>query len=374
MRPKFNENEFKVIGQYQSYPTHRIPGHPPLPPQPIFNTPITPKENWKLLFNGQKPYWIPQAGWFFCDVHIFRPRMHPDNYATRLIIDGEDSIDYESNIIKAWFDLDWEWSDIAGGATVHPGNPAVPDINRWEEYVPFPNLDDMDWEDCIEKNKEYVITDKMLQAGSLSGFWERLMSLMDVDNAAIAMIDEDQHEGIHRLFDRLANLYVDYIDRLHTNFGIDSFLMHDDWGHQHAPFFSLQTCREMIVPYLKRVTDACHERGIAFELHSCGKNEILVPAMIEAGVDLWCGQEMNDYQMLTTKYKDSSLVFGIIAPFAIPQGRTEEEVRQLAREFVDKYKDCKIAIVDLGSDPGFLSAVYEYSRKAYEDESEIVNV
>lgn len=205
----------------------------------------------------------------------------------------------------------------------------------------------------------------MVQGGLLSGFWERLMSLMDVDHAAIALVDEDQQEGVHRLFDRLADLYVDYIDRLYKNFGIDGFLIHDDWGTQNNPFFSLATCREMIVPYLKRVTDACHDRGIAFELHSCGRVEPLVPALIEAGVDLWCGQTMNDYYRMATTYKDSNLVFGILL-LPEPEGTTEAEIREMAKAFVEKYKDYRIALVNKGASPLFFASVYEYSRKAYE--------
>ena len=33
---------------------------------------------------------------------------------------------------------------------------------------------------------------------------------------------------------------------------IDGVMFHDDWGSQRAPSFSPATCREMIVPYLKR--------------------------------------------------------------------------------------------------------------------------
>lgn len=365
MREKFDQKEFEVIGEYPDYPTHVMALVPKAPIQKKFNRPITARENWKLLFNGKNPYWIPQAGFFNCEVQVFRPRMHPDNVATRLVFDAEELPQYESNIAKGWFDLDWEWVDIAGGASVHPGNPAVRDINKWEEQVPFPNLDDMDWENCIAKNKDYVKSDKMVQVGLLSGFWERLMSLMDVDHAAIALVDEDQQDGVHRLFDRLADLYVDYIDRLHKHFAIDGFLIHDDWGTQNNPFFSLATCREMIVPYLKRVVDACHERNIAFELHSCGRVEPLVPALIEAGVDLWCGQTMNDYLRMATTYQEVSLVFGVqLLPE--PAGTTAEEIRAMAKDFVEKYKECKIALVNKGASPLFFAAVYEFSRKAYE--------
>lgn len=66
--------------------------------------------------------------------------------------------------------------------------------------------------------------------------------------------------------------------------------------------------------------------------------------MIEAGVDLWGGQEMNDFYKLATMYKDSNIAFVVQAPLPHPEGRTEEENMQLAKKFLDKYEDCKIAI------------------------------
>ena len=53
----------------------------------------------------------------------------------------------------------------------------------------------------------------------------------------------------------------------------------------------------MIVPYMKRVVYAVHDKGMGINFHIClCIGEKLVPAMIEAGVDLWCGQPMNNYK------------------------------------------------------------------------------
>lgn len=369
-REAFDEKELQVIGTHycgagQMFGNMGIQ----LPEQePLYDRPITAKENFRLLFTGKKPYWVPAAGWAFCDVNVFRPRMNPDNVATHLIFDSEPAYQYDSDTIKSsWFDLDWVYVSVAGGATVQPGSPKVPDINRWEEYISMPDLDAMDWEGCAEKNKEYLNTPQMNQLGILSGFWERLMSLMDVDNAAMALIDEDQQEGVHRFFDRYADLLIDYIDRMKKCCDIDCVLIHDDWGHQNGPFFSISTAREMLVPYLRRVTDAVHARGMFFELHSCGKNEALVPAYIEAGVDMWCGQPINDMAMLAKKYKDQPFVFGMPDP-AIPEGASDAEVEGLAEQWFEEFKDCRVATAFMAANPVFMNALYRVSRRAWEGE------
>jgi hypothetical protein len=50
-------------------------------------------------------------------------------------------------------------------------------------------------------------------------------------------------------------------------------------------------------------------------------------------------------------------------------------MRQAAKDFVDKYKDCKIMVSFFNFDPAFpgfhpglAGAIYEYSRIAYQDE------
>ncbi len=339
--------------------------------EPIFNRPISEKENFKLFFAGKKPYWIPIGGWAYCDINVFRPRMHPDNVAAHIICDGEEPYEYQSlTMNSSWFDLDWVYVPIAGGATVSPGTPKVPDMSEWENYISMPNLDDLDWDSVAEKNKEYLDTPQLNQLGILSGFWERLISLMDVEGAAVAMIDEDQQEGVHRFFDQYANLLIDYIDRMKKRCDIDCVLIHDDWGTQRSGFFSLDTAMEMLVPYLKRVTDAVHERGMYFELHSCGKNEALVPAYIAAGVDLWCPQAINDLEMLSQKYKDQPIVFGQQKPVFIPEDASEKEIEDIAKEWLDRFDGTRVIGAFTATPASFTQALYKVSRQKYENDED----
>ena len=72
-------------------------------------------------------------------------------------------------------------------------------------------------------------------------------------------------------------------------------------GSQRAPFFSPETCAEMIVPAMKRFTDHAHAKGLFTDLHSCGHIEKQVPNIIAAGWDSWGGMPMNDRAMLYEK-------------------------------------------------------------------------
>lgn len=369
-RPVFEQKEMEVVGMYPGVQmdTFANLGLPSIPPHPVLNRPISAKENWKLLFAGKKPYWIPAGGWMFCDINVFRPRMNPDNVACHIIFDGEVMYPYETDkMFSSWFDLEWEFVREAGGATVHPGNPKVKDISEWEKYISIPNLDDLDWDSCKTNNKEFLDVDKANQLGILSGLWERLMSLMDVDNAAIAMIDEDEKEGVKRFFDQYADLLVEYITRMKEIVPIDAVLIHDDWGHQHSTFLSIDTYREMLLPYYKRIINKVHELGMWFELHSCGKNQTLVPVLLEMGVDLWCPQIMNDIEGLLQTYKDAPIAFGVPEPI-LSKEASEDEIRAAAKAWVDKYKDYRVAQYFFTAPPSFSQYIYEFSRIAYQNE------
>lgn len=331
---------------------------------PKYARPITPKENLRLALTGQTPCWIPFAGMGGGDVHNFRPRIHPDSVATHLVIDGGEPITYESNSITSdWYDLIWDFVPSVGGATVRPGSPKVPDITQWEKYISIPNLDNMDWDGCSRDNQEYCNVDKPVELCILSGWWERLISLMDVENAAVALIDEEQQEGVHRFLDQHTKLLIDYVDRMIRILPIDMVLVHDDWGHQNGPFFAPETGAKMIVPYLKRMVDFCHSKGLLFELHCCGRNETNVPNMIAAGVDLWCGQgELNDYEELSEKYKDANITFGF-CPLSFDPDATEEDLREAGRQWVIRHRNHHVALTLRNIPEVFSNAVYEYSRR-----------
>ena len=97
--------------------------------------PVRSIENLRLALAGEVPYWAPVVGWGLTEIQQFRPRLHPDNMATHLIMDGEGPYPYESNTSTGLFGLDWVFVPHVGGATVRPGKPMIEDMNDWEKQV-----------------------------------------------------------------------------------------------------------------------------------------------------------------------------------------------------------------------------------------------
>lgn len=373
-----NKKENEIIGNYPPVKGAIWFGPEGIPSTPQYFRPVAARENYKMLFEGKTPYWIPDCGPVSTDITAFRPRQNPDNFANHQAFDGGDSIDFDElgNILTGWFGIDYQWEPQCGGASPKPGITKIPDINKWEEALTFPDLDDIDWDNISEMNKEYLNTDRVNQLGLQFSFWERLMNAMGVAEAAIALIDEEQQEGVHRFFDKLADLYINYVQRMCECCQLDSIVVHDDWGHSTGPFFSLDTCREMIVPYFKRFISACHNEGLVFEHHCCGKAESLVPAMIEAGVDYWMPQPaLNDLDMLIEKYRKEPITFAVSSP-KLNSGLRDAEIEKMAESWVNKYYDKGILLGpnmivaddnDLEKYPIFKNAVYMYSRIIYQN-------
>ena len=246
---------------------------------------------------------------------------------------------------------------------VKPGKPTLEDVNDWKDVIKFPDVDALDWEGWAKANAEFANTERVFQIGFQNGLFERLISFMDFEGAAMAIIDDEQKDAIHELMATLCVMYEAFISHSAEHFPVNGVMFHDDWGSQRAPFFSPDTVREMILPYLKRLADFCHARGMYFHQHSCGKNEILTPCMIEAGVDMWLPQDINDVDMLREKYGDK-LMLGV-SPAVAPDA-TDEQIDAQAKAFVEKYGpdfiDRPVLLVDFACGPKFTTAVYKYSR------------
>jgi hypothetical protein len=325
--PKFDPKEIEGIPE--------APATPFGPGIKQFRTPVTPKEAVKGAMTG-KAYW--QVVSMLVEHTIFTPKLLPDNVARAFVFEAQPFNALQEGGGKDMFGIEWEYIPVATGSMVRPGKPFVEDANEIMAKLKWPDIDSWDWEGSAKANNDtYLKTDKFNLCWFQTGWYERLISLMDFEGAIMALIDEDQQGAVHTFFDKLSDLYIRIFDKFITYFpGIDGFYIHDDWGSQKETFFSPAVAAEMIVPYMKRVTDFIHSKGKLCELHSCGQLLKQVPNMIAAGWDAWAGQTMNDTAKIYELYGDKILV-GVMPEMYDPSTKTEEEQRAAAREFANKF-------------------------------------
>jgi hypothetical protein len=329
-----------------------------------YKYPVTPKEACKALY-GRKPIWQLMG----TESLLFAPAVIPDNIARGMVIDGAGyppARDHEIN--PDMFGIEWEYIAQAYGSMVRPGRPALRDANDWREAIRFPDVESWDWEGSAKINVGYLKSDKYVQMWFQTGWFERLISWMDFEAAAFALVDEDQVDAVKEIMTALSDLYIEIFDKCVRHFpGIDGFCIHDDWGGQKSCFFSPDAGEDIIVPAMRKVTDFLHSKGKYCDLHSCGQIIKQVPNMIKAGWDSWSGQPMNDTQLEYELYGDS-IIIGVI-PDPIPAGATDEEIAAAAGAYVDKFcnkaKPSSLNPQADGLSETFLDEIYRRSRIAY---------
>ena len=349
----FSEKEFEVKGMFLN--TTRSFGVP----REIWNFPITVAENLKAAISGKDYMYMPTVG----DIVNIESRVNLDHIARAEVMDLGPEQTLEEKGGPDLFGVKWVFVPQVGGSMEDPDIPhLLNDANEWYDKVKFPDIDALDWDSVGELNAPFRKETRIVGCCFQNGLFERLISFMGFEGAALAMIDEEQQDALKELYDKLADMYINMIQHYIDQLGVQEVLFHDDWGSQRSPFFSLDTCREMLVPSLRKIADWCHSKGLIFQQHSCGKNELLVPAMIDAHVDLWCGQPMNDKYMLVQKYGDK-IMLGVETPNLAPDA-SESEIDEAAHAFVEKYDGKRIMASNRMASPAFNKAMYKYSRIA----------
>jgi len=118
---------------------------------------------------------------------------------------------------------------------------------------------------------------------------------------------------------------------------IDGILLGSDWGSQRGLLMSPEIWNEMIAPGEHREYDLIHSYGKDVWVHSCGCIDVIIPRLIEMGLDVLnpVQPECMDIQMLKDDYGDKlSFWGGISTQDTLPYG-TPEEVKIEARRVRD---------------------------------------
>jgi len=330
----------------------------------FYDRPITEKENMRMLYYEDHPLWIPAGR--ASNVN-FAPAVIPDNIARAFVYDGTGFDNRANGGGKDMFGIPWVFVPVAGGSMEDPsfGHP-LEDANDWEKVIKFPDINSWDWAKSREENKEFLNTDKWVLSYILNGAWfERLISFMGFENAAMALIDEDQQDALKALFAKTTKLYMDIVDKYAEYFPeVDALNIHDDWGSQKSPFFSQEAAMEMIVPFMKQLTDHVKAKGFVADMHSCGHNISRIEAYIAGGWQSWTPQPMNDTEKLFQEYGDKII---ITVNLVLPLDMTDEQQRDAAKRFVETHcvpgKKLKVTVDSHLAT--FEKELYKQSRLAY---------
>ena len=289
---------------------------------------LTPRENALLALNHQVPERIVDlrsdcnmlASYFLMEKGPYTPE-HPF---------GMDGVD--------WFGVHWRFEPVCNGPMVDPAYPKImDDITQWRTQVKFPDLDALDFKAAAEADLNSPMYDpnKLNQVCIMSGPFERLLDLMDCQEALLSLVTEP--DACRDFFNAVIDYKIDLIDRLAEVYPIDLIDFHDDWGTQISTFMSVETWKDVLAEPMGRVAKHSKEKGIHLQVHSCGKIEKLVPEMVKVGIEHWSScQGMNDLKPLIHEFGDRMTFFGCLdVPEIKKAGVTQEMIDRITAERID---------------------------------------
>ena len=280
--------------------------------------PISPRENMKLLLEHKIPRYLPMSG---------------DTYPITPDIICERS--YDNKTGPDWFGCIWTFEPGIGATIVKTGDELLDSIQGWQQKVQFPDLEALDWKECAQGLAKYYDDNRMSDWWFQVGLFERLHSLLGMENALEAlMLDEDE---VAEFFDALTEHKIAVIRKLTSHFPVEMICYHDDWGFNKSGFIPPEVFKRIIAPNLKKIVKAAHEGGAYFNMHSDGKIEAYIPFMVEAGVDMWNpAQCVNDLARIKAEFGDRLVINGgMDDPITDDAAVSEEALRAYAREKVD---------------------------------------
>jgi hypothetical protein len=120
--------------------------------------------------------------------------------------------------------------------------------------------------------------------GNLPGFpFNIARKMRRLDQFLMDLILE--REKICALLKRIEDLLAETIAQ-YAAAGADAVMFGEDWGTQKGLMIRPDMWRELFKPGFRRLCGVAHECGLKVFMHSCGKITVIIPDLIEAGIDL----------------------------------------------------------------------------------------
>ena len=119
-----------------------------------------------------------------------------------------------------------------------------------------------------------------------SVLFERMHFLRGFSNFLMdSALDE---EGFLRFAEWVVTYQIETMQYLAEHFAgrIHALRCTDDLGTQISSIISPEQFRKLFKPFFAKVASLCHDNGMHFWLHSCGKIDGLLDDLIDAGVDV----------------------------------------------------------------------------------------
>ena len=275
--------------------------------------------------------------------------VHPDAFDDRKAQVLELFNEYPEDAQWIWFDQpgmfdgreddpEYRWVNFGDpNKSEHVGHDAKVAINDWSQLEGvLANFADPNYKKALPPAP--VAADGRYR---IAAWWfclfERHWSLRGMTNALMDYYTDP--DSVHRLFRKLTDFYLVWLERAKREQNCDAIMTSDDIGMQTGPFFSVEIFREFFKPYYKELIAKAHSLDMHFWLHACGCIEKFLPDFIDIGLDVI--HPIQKYTMDERKIArefggDITLWAGFDVQRIIPWG-SPEDVRREVRFMMDTY-------------------------------------
>ncbi len=325
---------------------------------PVFDYPISPKENFQRVLRHENPMWVPMSLTDF-------------NHTLGGVLTGLPDLRFDFTERCNWTDLFgcvWEWVPSASGSMLKPNQaPVLDDITEWEKKIVWPDLSEDRIKASCEKymNQPYYHPGKMNYYDFGQGCTERLVAVLGGYTEAMLALAEEP-EACREFMAELSRFNCEMFDRTTKYFPTDMIMYHDDWGTERDSFFGERMMDEIIYEPSEIFFKHVKESGVSITFHTCGCVKRFVPHAISLGADfLQLQVRANDIKAYKEQYGDK-IGFDV---YMVPSA--SELVIKESRQYVDDLgKNGGLFCTIFGGDEKILwdgmQEMYCYSREYYE--------
>ena len=257
--------------------------------------PITAKENYLMLMRGEQPEYVPAT-------YLERNSefVAEDQIAPTFCPNGPVKTVYGVTYVGS--------ADLMNGA-LPIGPPILTDITKWRDVIHNPDNSHRDWEGYYKKQTDKF--DRVNKVVKCHGgdYFLTLASFMGFADALLAMYEEP--EEVYALFDYVSQHYLEVMEKQLDYVKPDVYTIMDDDAAALAPFFSLDTYRELVRPFHEKHAKMALERGVYLDRHDCGHCELFIDDWVQMGVTSWNpAQISNDLVGIKKKYGNRLAICG----------------------------------------------------------------
>jgi len=177
------------------------------------------------------------------------------------------------------------WKHAAGVPEFLSFTITDPDAWRKTKERIAPDRDRIDWAKLKTDYRRWHETGTWTSLGFSFGFQVALSVMTGTERTLIAMTE--QPEWVADMFNHLLDVNIALGEMvLAEGYRFDDINWCDDMGYKGKPFFSPAMYRALLKPVHKRAVDWAHAKGMKARLHSCGDIRVLVPDLVEIGLDM----------------------------------------------------------------------------------------